>query len=218
MNEVMSMLAQLKEMPRTALVGFLAPLVALICIFVAIAISPDFLWTDNALSDLGHYTRIDIGPNPEIRAIIFNSGLVITGIMMLIFTLPLVKNMEKPLTKFGMLVFVIAELFLIGIGIFSENFGSIHFLVSVGFFFSFPFAMWFVGIDWMWRGKIRAFALLSIALPFGSIFLWYQQVVAPIWSGVAIPEMVTALTAICWIWAINLFIIQGKLEDVMKST
>ena len=96
MNEVMSMLAQLKEMPRTALVGFLAPLVALICIFVAIAISPDFLWTDNALSDLGHYTRINIGPNPEIRAIIFNSGLVITGIMMLIFTLPLVKNMEKP--------------------------------------------------------------------------------------------------------------------------
>ncbi|MGY5875176.1 MAG: DUF998 domain-containing protein [Candidatus Thorarchaeota archaeon] len=205
-------------MPRPVIIGFFAPLIALLFIMIAIALAPAFTWWGNALSDLGHYTRVDIGPNPMIRAIVFNSGLIVTGLLMLYFTIWFIRKTEDTITRFGMLPFVSAVLFLMAIGIFSENFGDLHFYVSVGFFASFPFAMWIVGGSWFRFPELRWFSLFSIILPIISVIFWGADLVglSP-WPGVAIPEIVTALTAIGWTWIVNLLYHKGKLSAIMKS-
>ena len=194
-------------------IGFIGPLIALLGIMLAIAISPSFDWATNALSDLGHYTRTDIGENPLVRAAIFNSGLVITAILMFIFAAWFILQINDLYTKIGLIPFLSAAIFLAAIGIFSENFGEIHFYVSVGFFASFPFAMWISGIVWLRFPSIRWFAIISIILPFISVYIWYITFNGLIWwTGMAIPEIITALTVIGWIWVIDILHQRGKLD------
>ncbi|MFX1263041.1 MAG: DUF998 domain-containing protein, partial [Promethearchaeota archaeon] len=125
----MSIAETIRGWPKAALIGFIAPLIALACIALAIAISPSFDWVANALSDLGHYTRTDIGPNPLLRAIIFNSGLVTTGVLLFIITSFFIKQINDWPTRIAMLPFLMACCFLTAIGIFSENFNPIHYQV-----------------------------------------------------------------------------------------
>ncbi len=176
-------------------IGIVSPLVALLCIAVAIPLSPWFTWFGNALSDLGNYN------NGVAVAILFNSGLVITGLSALLFTVWFLTKTESPPTKIGLFVFAVSDAFLVLVGILSENAGRIHFIVSVGFFATFPFAMWIVGADFLRFSKTRPYALPSLLLPFVSLYFWYITFggTAP-WSGVAIPEIVTALTAIGWLY------------------
>jgi hypothetical membrane protein len=117
-----------------------------------------------------------------------------------------------------MIPLIISLIFLISIGIFSENFGDIHFYVSVGFFLFFPFAMWITGISWMRFKPLRPFAAISLILPFLSVvFWWFHFVGNPYWTGAAIPEIVTAMSAILWCWTINYFHFRGKLEEIVAT-
>ncbi|MHA1959348.1 MAG: DUF998 domain-containing protein [Candidatus Thorarchaeota archaeon] len=212
----MSLKDKISSLPKPLLAGIIGPIIALVCIILAIAISPSFTWEGNALSDLGHYTRTDIGPNPLVRAIIFNSGMITAGVLTLYTTISFIRELNDTITRIGMLPFVSAALFLIGIGVFSENFGSIHFMVSVGFFLSFPWAMWIVGIGWLRYKNLRVFSLVSIILPFVSLYLWINAYgPAAFWSGVAIPEIVTALTAVLWVWLLILSMIRGELDHLI---
>ncbi|RLI50079.1 MAG: hypothetical protein DRO73_04345 [Candidatus Thorarchaeota archaeon] len=197
---------------RNILIGAVAPLVALLCIVIAIAISPWFSWLDNALSDLGNYN------NGMLAAVIFNAGLITTGAMLFVFLMRLMGRVHDTLTGVGLAIFLISVAFLTLIGVFSENAGRIHFWVSVGFFFTFPFAMWAVGLSWLRFAHLRWFAVLSILLPFVSLCLWPVTFggTAP-WTGVAIPEILTALTAIVWIWLFQLLLVRNKLEGIVST-
>ena len=200
------------------LIGFFAPFIALIGIMVSIAISPNFTWWGNALSDLGHYTRTDLGDLQLFSAIIFNTGLIVTGLMMLYFSISFIRKLGDDITKIGLLIFVASCIFLIAIGVFSENFSPTHFYVSVGFFLTFPFAMWAVMLSWLRFPNLRWFAVVSLVIPFVSLLMWTDLGMGSIWVGVAIPEIVTALSAIVWVWIINYLHYNGKLSDVMKTS
>ncbi|TFF91852.1 DUF998 domain-containing protein [Candidatus Thorarchaeota archaeon] len=197
---------------RMLLLGILGPVVALVCIAVAIPLSPWFTWSGNALSDLGNYD------NGLLVAALFNAGLVISGLSSFLFTLWFLANSKTLPTRIGMLLFAISEVFLILIGVFSENAGSIHFLVSVGFFATFPFAMWIVSIDFLRFHELRLFSVPPLLFPFASLYLWYITFTgtAP-WSGVAIPEIVTALTAILWLYFICGMIYKDLLPEHVWS-
>ncbi len=215
----MSLSEKITNMPKYTKIGFFAPIIALATIAIAILLSPGFDWFGNALSDLGHYTRTDLGPYKLIGAIVFNGGLIVTGILMLLYTIWFLKWTKDIPTKIGVIPLVISLAFLIGIGIFSENFGELHYWVSVGFFLTFPFSMWFIGIGWLRFSNLRLFSAISILLPFISLYLWGDYMLGtPIWSNVAIPEIVTALSAIVWLWLINLMKYQGKLEMLGEAS
>lgn len=209
----MSDTSDILGMPRLVFIAFLGPIIALCSIILAVLLSPSFIWQSNALSDLGHYIRIDIGPNPVVRAAIFNSGLIITGFFMLYYLYAFFRNTSDLPTKIGMLPFSGSVVFLIAIGVFSENFRPIHGWVSVAFFFSFPFAMWFLGIAWLRFPSLRWFSVISFLLPFVSIYIWWGTFngLMP-WTGAAIPELLTAFTAIGWIWTINLLYWKERLS------
>jgi len=215
----MSLSEKINNMPKYTKIGFFAPLIALSTIAIAILLSPGFDWFTNALSDLGHYTRTDLGPYKLIGAIVFNGGLIVTGILMLIFTIWFLKWTKDISTKIGLIPLLISLVFLIGIGVLSENFPPFHYWVSVGFFLTFPFSMWFIGIGWLRFSNLRLFSAISILLPFISLYLWGDYMLGtPIWSNVAIPEIVTALSAIVWLWLINLMKYQGKLEMLGEAS
>jgi hypothetical membrane protein len=215
----MSIIAKISQLPRHTLVGFLAPLIALVAIFIAIMMSPLFTWENNALSDLGHYTRTDLGPNQFIVAIIFNAGLILTALLMLYFVLTFYKPLQDLPTKIGILILGISCFFLVLIGIFSENAGQIHFWVSVGFFFTFPFAMWAIALSWLRFPELRWFSILSFIVPFLSLYIWpaHFAEILP-WTGEALPELITALSAIGWIWIINFLQYKGKLTNIWSDS
>ena len=214
----MSGITKISQIPRHTLVGFFSPLIALSTIFIAIMLSPLFTWEDNALSDLGHYTRTDLGPNQFLVAIIFNSGLIITALLMLFFIFIFFKSLNDLPTKIGILILSISCIFLTLIGIFSENAGQIHFWVSVGFFFTFPFAMWAIALGWLRFPKLRWFSIISFLLPFLSLYIWPAHFAASLpWTGEAIPEIITALSAIGWIWVINFLQYKGRLSSLLNE-
>ena len=200
-----------KEFP--GILGIIGPLVALTAIVVAITLSLSwFTWEGNALSDLGNYN------NGLPAAIVFNVGLVLTGILLLIFSYSFTRAITDLPTKIGLIPFFIALCFLIGIGVLSENAGDIHFTVSLGFFGSFPFAMWFVGIVLLRFRKLWWFSLISIIMPFFSIYMWtsWYGGVFPMWTGNAIPEITTAFTGIGWLWIIWLLYHRGQLSVITE--
>ena len=193
------------------ILGILGPIIALAAITIAILLSLSwFSWDGNALSDLGNYD------NGLLVAIIFNIGLITTGVMLVVFLVCFTRAIKDLPTKIGLIPFFIALLFLIGIGLFSENAGQIHFYVSVGFFGSFPFAMWFVGLGFLRFRKFWWFSLISILLPFFSIYMWtsYYGGVFPFWSGNAIPEITTAFTGIGWLWILWLLHDRSELSVI----
>ena len=203
------------KIPRHTLIGFLSPLIALSTIMIAIFLSPYFTWEDNALSDLGHYTRTDLGPNQLIVAIIYNAGLILTSLLMLYFVFSFFKELNDIPTKVGILILGIACGFLFLIGIFTENAGPIHFWVSVGFFFTFPWAMWSIAIGWLRFPELRWFSVISFLLPFLSLYIWPSFFAGALpWTGEAIPEIITAVSAIGWTWIINFLQYKEKLASL----
>lgn len=207
----MSSSKETKGLGLPEIVGFIGPMVALMSIIVAIAMSPWFTWTDNALSDLGNYS------NGVAAAVAFNVGLVTTGILMMYFTITLFRELKDWPTRIALFILMVSIGFLVSIGVFSENFGVLHFYVSAGFFLPFPFAMWFIALAWLRFRKLWWFCVISFLLPFVSLYMWtaYFGDALP-WTGVAIPEIVTAVTAIGWVWVMNLLHHKGTLSLISK--
>ncbi|RLJ09554.1 MAG: hypothetical protein DRP15_03350 [Candidatus Aenigmatarchaeota archaeon] len=134
--------------------GVLGIIIGTTSVAIAIVISPWFSFTDNWLSDLG--VRY-----PE--AVFFNTGLILAGLLGSIFSLFFVKNMT------GYILFV-STVSLMGVGLFPETTGPLHFYSSVMFFVSSILSMLLTGIkkDYHLKYIFVALAVISIAawLPF----------------------------------------------------
>jgi len=203
----------IEALSKKGILGIIGPLIALIGIIIAILMSPWFTWDGNALSDLGKYAT-DVP-----AAFVFNAGLVLTGTIMLYFSYWFMNRFEDKITKFGHVPLMIALIFLILIGILSEDFGYIHFIVSVGFFASFPFTMWIVGFGFLRYSHLRWFTVVSVILPFFCLFMWtgWYGGLFPSWTGNAIPEITTALSAIGWMWIMWILYYTKKLDAIIAK-
>ncbi len=147
--------------------------------------------------------------------VVFNSGLILGGVMLLLTAFSLIKQYKDIFTRIGFLIVGFSAIFLTLIGILSENFGYAHYVVSVGFFLTFPFAMWTIGLSWLRFASLRWFCVISLLLPFVSFYLWNITFTdEAIWTGVAIPEMATAATLIVWLLIIVYLNKIGRLMDI----
>jgi len=173
-----------------AICGIVTPIIAFTFIFLAIASFPEFSWTDNALSDLG--------VQEGAPAVLFNSGLIISGILAFIFALGLIRFFrEKLLGKIGGLIFAIDTLMLVAIGVFTESFMQIHYYISVMFFALFPISVLVICATLLHMGKMKtgAFTFLIAAI---AAAVWIIQFTIKFGSNVAIPETISALSAAAW--------------------
>lgn len=167
------------------LCGVITPIIVITLIALAISYSPWFSWTENALSDLG--VR-------GIAAVLFNSGLIIGGILTGVFAVGLRETLRsRTLSHAGALIFILDAATLCAIGIFPETAGEIHFYVSVAFFTLFPIAMFIIGASMMRFCSERKLGLFTVLVGLVAAVVWAFQ-----WEGVAIPEIVAGISASAW--------------------
>jgi hypothetical membrane protein len=183
--------------------GVLTPVVAFICISLAIGSAPEFSWTENALSDLGVM--------PGATAALFNYGLIVSGILGFVFAASLFRVMRffeilsadgKPHLLFyrglgGALFFSLACLALVAIGVFPENVRYAHFLASVAFFVLLIIALGRLSIGF-WQARQKPWAVFTLLLGVVAAVPWLLLFVVRYVSGVAIPEFISAVAGGVW--------------------
>jgi hypothetical membrane protein len=177
-----------KKMMMVAWVcGILTSIVVLSSVLIAISQSPWFGWTANALSDLG----------VSGAASIFNSGLIVGGILMMVFAAGLLVVSGGALERAGAALLFIGAIALSCIGVFTESAGDIHTYVAVAFFGISAISFFLIGAGSIVAGS-KKFGLLTVlagvlvGLPW--VFVWA-------WSGLAIPETLSALVIFIWVIA-----------------
>ncbi|MGQ9788612.1 MAG: DUF998 domain-containing protein [Candidatus Hadarchaeaceae archaeon] len=175
-------MAEKRGLRFAGLCGVAAPIVALLFIFMAITFSPWFSWTANALSDLG------VGE----AALIFNSGLVLGGVLATVFATVMLAAYPDRVRRTGALVFLLGTISLIGIGIFSEAAGQIHFYFSVAFFILVPISFWIMGVG-IFRSVHKSWGIFTLVLGVVGALPWTHH-----WPAVAIPELLSALCFTAW--------------------
>ena len=210
----MGFVSVVKKIPRGNLLGFLGPIISFTAIAIAILIQPGFDWSHNALSDLGSWFRNDLGNHQIVSAIIFNSGLIISGSCILLFILSLMKQIRDLPSKFTLLIFAGSAILLIGIGIFSEDFSFMHFWTAVPFFLSIPIALGLTGLVWSRFREIRNLAIVTIILSLVYLILMFQQWIE---LGIATFEVLAALIAMGWLWLIDYLHYRGKISIILTT-
>ena len=167
-----------------SLFGIIGPLIAILAISVCIILSPWFRFDQNALSDLGH-------PNSDV-ALIFNLGLIICGILMAPFILGVSIKISNGmwLRKVAFFVFFLASLALIGIGIFTEDEITIHYLFSFAFFVLLLLGALLLGLSTISDNELRIIGIVCFLGALIGIVGWAID-----WGGIAIPELLSALPA-----------------------
>ena len=170
--------------------GIITPIAALIFISLAIASCPEFSWVDNALSDLGAVHGA--------TALLFNSGLIISGIFSFIFATGLFVFLGGNVaSRAGAVIFVLATVSLLAIGMFPESVRPVHYLVSVAFFVLMPISMLVIaGAFWLLREVRMAVFTLLVAVAAAAPWILYFSIRYV--SGVAVPEAVSAFAGAVW--------------------
>lgn len=161
--------------------GFLSPLSAFIFINISIYVH-NFEFTGNALSDMG---RVGLEKN-----YIFNTGLILSGICGILFSLGIYHGVKK-YEKISALILALASIFLICIGVFPEGTDP-HGFFSVGFYLLGFIALILFGV-FILRRK-RNIGIFSV----GSAILGLVLALVPDWNGVAIPETIGAFFICLW--------------------
>ncbi len=162
-----------------ALLGILAPLVAIFFIAASIILSPWFSWGSNALSDLGHSSR-DVAP-------LFNFGLLLCGFLMILYSFTSFRKHAK----YTSYVLLVTGLTLQLVAAFDEVYGSLHFLVSVLFFAALGFASLSYGVE---KRSVLAFVALAV----GAVS-WILYGLDMYSAGIAVPETVSSMAAVLWV-------------------
>lgn len=121
--------------------GLLGVITAASSIALAILYSPsNFSITQNWLSDLGGTSYIDIMdavPRPMVSSptteLLFNSGLVMAGILGIVFALGLLSDAHSPTYRLGAVCMLLGIAAEAGIGLLPEPLGVIHDVITLVF-------------------------------------------------------------------------------------
>jgi len=186
--------------------GFLGPLIGLGFVLISIMVAPDFSWEVDALSHLGNWLRTDIGPNPLLRAFIFNSGLFVGGLLIIYFTMSLTLQIKDRILKFMLLSIMVNAVFLAGVGVFSENFSFGHFITALGFFLSIPISLAMVGLGFVRIRETRWLGSILLLLAVLAVILFRP------WTSLAVWEYVMALVSTAGVILLNIMDATSRLD------
>lgn len=118
--------------------GLASQLIGIIFISVTISSSPWFSWTENYVSVLGV---------KDSATMIFNSGLILTGLLSLVFAVGLGSSLlsGRLLGQSGMVSLILGSGALAAMGIFPRTTGLPHNLASLAFFVFVSLALLLIG-------------------------------------------------------------------------
>lgn len=171
------------------LCGILGSILSLIMVFAATFISPWFRWDTHALSELG------VG---EV-SFIFNSAVIIGGVLNFIFALGVRKYLSgRRVVRIGAALVMLSSVCLAFVGIFTIAYHFAHAIVSLGYFVSAPVGFILIGLGTE-RDTIRILSIITgIAALLAILIMPIMFLVVPFKVGFAVPEMVEALILAVW--------------------
>ncbi len=166
--------------------GITSQLVGFIVLLATIFICPWFSWTENYISVLGV---------EGLAATLFNCGLILTGVLSLVFAIGLGKRLlSSRLGKWGMTSLVLGSIAISAMGIFPRTTGLPHDLASIAFFMFITLALFLVGVaaitasQMIWGWLSLTACLIMIAVP---LVPWP-------WEGGAIQQLLSCLPWSLW--------------------
>jgi hypothetical membrane protein len=195
------------------LAGLSAPVFYLVLVSVLGLLEPDFSHKTDMMSILGGVEGI--------RGLVFNVGVVITGLLLIVFAYGLHKNINKGVgSKIGPILIILAGLGLFGSAIFSCNVnclnvietrtttGILHMIsafVAGSCLAISPFFIYFrMKKDPLWR-RYRSFTLsIGVLSNLPGVVLWASifTVRIPEWEGVI--QRLGLLFPFIWIFVLSL--------------
>jgi len=158
---------------------FLAALALYSSIGISIVLSPWFSWTGNALSDFGNVSHSSVTP-------IFNVGLLATGFLLILYAMLSLKG-TAPRTAWSL---ALTGFSLQLVGGLNENYGSLHFYVSMLLFLMLLVTSLIYLLEK--RSKLALLALVAV-IPW---VLYFQQI---FFQGEALPEFISSLAVLPWL-------------------
>jgi len=185
--------AQKKIMMIAWVCGILASVVVLSCVLIAVSRSPSFSWTNNMLSDLGDSTKPAVSGNGADST--FNSGLIIGGILMIVFAVGRLVVGGGVLQRLGTILLLLGAIALAGIGVFTQSAGDIHMYVAGAFFGLCALSFFLIG-GGLILAKSKKFGLLTVLAGFLVGIPW---ALVSVYSGWAIPETLSAGVIFIWV-------------------
>ena len=176
-------------MKSIAKFGVVAALAAYPFILVSVALSPWFNIYNNALSDLGNTVS-----NGSV-GYVYDAGLVVAGTMIFLFALFLSRKPSDRKVLVWTIPLMLSSVDLVMVGLFSENTGHIHGVVSEVFFLMIVVTM--LGYSYV-SWPVGSPRIGAVALVFGilSAVIWF---IAWPWAGVAIQESITSGMTAVWL-------------------
>ena len=169
--------------PLARLAGAAGSAVALGGILLATAVSPTFSWSESALSDLGVAAP---------TALLFNGGLVLGGLLALGYAGAL-RRSARPVA----VVYALCACSLVGVGAFPSDTAA-HVPVAVAFFVLLAATLALDGV----RRRATTTGRASLLLAAVSVAAWPLWFLADIGPGVAVPELLGALSLATWVVAL----------------
>jgi hypothetical membrane protein len=155
-----------------------------------------FTWTEYAISDLGR---------PEAAADFFNYGIILSGVLLLIFSLGLIRYLNE---KAGPTMLGLSSSFFIGIGFFPLPDPN-HTMVSSLFFIGFLLSLFILGVTLYLRlsrfvGRMGAFALIiaGVSMCTPLLLLFYE--------GIALPELLIVIPGFFWCMVMGFYMMVGN--------
>lgn len=150
-----------------------------------------FVWTDYALSDLG--------ASGEPTAPIFNGGLILSGLVGVLFAAWLARDGDDLVQRVGAGLLGITMVLRSLIGVFPTG-NSLHAPIAISYFVATSIALWTYGAGAYRAGQTRnaAIALVAATLNPAVWLVWSfgGQSFAP---GLALPEFFSTLGVLVWV-------------------
>jgi len=166
--------------------GIASQLVVLTALLVTISGSPWFSWTENHISVLGVEGS---------ATALFNWGLILTGILSLIFAIGLRQSLlSSRLGRLGIASLILGSMAISAVGIFPRTIDLSHDLASVAFFMFIIMAFLLVGVAAIAASQMR-WGLLSLMAGVLILAFW---LIPWSWSGGAIPQLLFCLPWSLW--------------------
>lgn len=152
----------------------------------------EFSWRVNALSDLGVSRVADL----------FNYSLISAGLLNAVFTLGFMKAYAKNTSfRLGCVLLMLGGGSLSLVGVFTEEYGVMHWYASLGYFIVSPVAMIILGVSFaktnmkkegyasIFAGAVALSIIVSgLALEYFRLSCW----------GFAVPEFAEAAVIVAW--------------------
>ncbi len=129
------------------LFGIISTIIFFIFIGLAIWLSPWFSWTDHFISDIaGSLGDTQIWAGRGIASIFLNSGLILAGLIGIIFTFMIKKTrlFHSSLGRIGIFVLFVDMSALCGVGVFPITLGTIHYVFSIVLFCLIPICLYII--------------------------------------------------------------------------